>query len=81
MGEDDGGKEGGKETDTNPEFENVYLASPDEESALHISLNETVKNNIVIEEGSAETVADGGGAITSLGGMTTTWGKAKTGQS
>ena len=61
MGEDDGGKEGGKETGTNPELENVYLAPPDEESALHISLNETVKNNVVIEEGSAETVADGGG--------------------
>ncbi len=80
MGEDDGGKEGGKETGTNPEFENVYMAPPDEESALQISLDETVKNNVVNEEGSAETVADGGGgAKTCFGGITQNWGPGKHG--
>jgi hypothetical protein len=67
VGEVCGGEERGKETDTKPELENVYLTSPDEESDLQISLNDTVKkdkskeigndNNVVIEEGS---VADEG---------------------
>jgi hypothetical protein len=77
MGVDDGGKEGGKETRINPEFENVYLESLDKESALQISLNETVKNNVVIEEGSAEAVADGGRDNNVFGGDDNNSGQGK----
>ncbi len=67
MGEDCGGEERGKETDTMPELENVYLASPDEESDLQISLNETVKKDKIKEIGNNNNVLIEGGSVAGKG--------------